>query len=308
MKYIVGLLFIVIVFSVQASVVSAHHKTEVLGEATVASELNFPPVTAGPGYILPDSPLFFLDQLTQIVRVAVAMDAKSKIAVHKQIAGERTAELRIMFSRNNASGINASLFGLTSEMNKASQVLADESSRGGDVDTLSVDLNDTIKSQRVLLENLSDQSGGSLQLQLKAARASLQESKAVVEDSLPEDELWKEIDETLSTNVSESLVEAGSLAKKLQSDLDRLNEMASQAAQFNLDRRTGALQKAIDDKNSQLTNVQKQLLEQEKKKQDKIIAAQKAVNTEAKKALNQTIQAVENLSTAQEAIEDIKKQ
>ncbi len=307
-KYTLGLLFVVFVCIVAVKPVLAHHHEQVLGEATVASELVFPPVTSGPGYILPDSPLYFLDQFSQLLRVAVAGDVKSRALAHKEIAGERLAELRIMFSRNNQYGIQTSLFGLGSEMSQSARDLSQASARGDNVQILARDLNNAIKEQRKILDELIDQSDGALAFQLKATRSALAEAKVEVEDNLPEDDLWNEMSDMVSTNVLESASDAGSLAKKLQADLDRLNAVASEAATRSLTRRNEALQKAISQKNTELIAAQKKILDTEKKKQDKLLQAQTSSSVEAKKALGQTISAIESLKKAQTAIDTIKKE
>lgn len=307
LKYTLGLLFIVVVFTLVTNPVWAHHKAEVLGDATASSQLNFPPVTSGPGYLLPDSPLYFLDNLKQTIRVALISDSAKRAETHMDIAGERLAELRIMVARNNDAAINSALFGMVWEVNQAAKSLTEAQASGKDVKKLASGINDTIKTQRDLLTTLIDQSSGATQLEFKAARRSLQESKIEVEDNLPEEELWRDIDETLSTNVSENIAENADLAKKLQLDLDRLDAMASQAAQRAIEERTQALQKAMDSDNAAEIAAQKKMLADEKAKQDKLITAEKAYAVEARKVLGNSKLTIENLQNAQKIIDQIKK-
>src|ERR1035437_4242316 len=51
-----------------SGIVFADHQQDVLGVAS-APVLSIPPTSDGPGLILPDSPLFFLDQIKQEVRL-----------------------------------------------------------------------------------------------------------------------------------------------------------------------------------------------------------------------------------------------
>ncbi|MDO8460975.1 MAG: DUF5667 domain-containing protein, partial [bacterium] len=139
---------------------SAHHKEMVLGEATEASQLVFPPVTSGPGLILPDSPLFFLDRFKQNARLFFAFNAERKALIRTQIAGERLAELRAMMVRNNQEGINTALTELTRETDLASSNLTDAASQGKDVKELARNLNETIKVQRQILGTIASQSRG----------------------------------------------------------------------------------------------------------------------------------------------------
>ena len=50
--------------------VFANHAQEVLGDQTTSSNVNFPPVASGPGYFLPDSPLYIVDKAFQGMRLA----------------------------------------------------------------------------------------------------------------------------------------------------------------------------------------------------------------------------------------------
>ena len=87
----------------------AHHQQQVLGVATISADtlqnLQIPSTSEGPGLILPDSPLFFLDQLKQEFRLFLVFTPEAKAKIHASIAGERMAELRFMVQKNSKRGI-----------------------------------------------------------------------------------------------------------------------------------------------------------------------------------------------------------
>lgn len=284
----------------------AHHRKKVLGDSTTSSELVFPPVTSGPGFILPDSPLYFLDQVFQAAKLATAFDSQAKAKVRAQIAGERLAELRIMLSRNRPEGINTALDQLTKETGAASRNLSDAAASGQNVSTLARELNETIKVQRQLLGALENQTAGTLRLQFKTARRALKEAKVEVEDQLPEDELEKEIEEGLEDEVEEEVEEASRSARKIERDLEGLNREASEAAKKALKRREETLRKAIEDKNEEIKKSEERLFEEEKRKQGKVLEVRKEVAEQARKAIKEAQEAAKKFEKAVEKTREVK--
>lgn len=206
---------IILLLVTGVSPIFAHHRARVLGESTQAADMVFPPVTSGPGLLLPDSPLFFLDLFKQAVRVAMALDPADRARIHALIAGERLAELRIMFTRNNESAISTDLLLLTQEMDKAAKSLSEATAAGQDTTILAKELVLSVKEARSTLNTLIGQSQGGLKLQLKAARESMKESKITLEDSLSKDELEKEMKETLEDELMDRRAQASEAAKNL---------------------------------------------------------------------------------------------
>ena len=144
----------VLIFSPSAI---ASHRAQVLGDATVPSDLSIPPTGEGPGILLPDSPFFFLDELKQNLRLFLAFNPEVKAKVHAAIAGERLAELQFMLAKNNEDGIRIALLGVSDNLKKAAEDLSRAKLKGKDIKILAKTLNDSIKEKREKLSFLEYQ-------------------------------------------------------------------------------------------------------------------------------------------------------
>ena len=296
-KYLKLTLLLFILFFFFSATSYAHHKKAVLGESTSSSELNFPPVTAGPGLILPDSPFYFLDKVKQQIRLLIALNPKDRAQIHGQIAGERLAELRIMMSRNNASGISIALSELENETAFASDELFDAKAQGEDVKELSKDINNTLKNQRDILDSLESQATGALQLRFMLTKLAIKEAKNKAEDTLPEDELENEINDSLNHELDDSLHDAKNSTLTLTRVLEKLQQQASESAKQNLRRREEALKRAIANQDKSLRVQQELLKKLEEKRSELILKSQE-------RALEKTRQAAEHLDEVENEVED----
>ena len=286
----------------------SHHQARVLGDSTSSSQIVFPPITDGAGFILPDSPLFFLDEIFQEVRMLMAFTPERRAKTRALIAGERLAELRIMFARNNSEAVANTLSKLIDEVNKMSANLSDAASSGKDLSLLAKELNETIKTQRKVLGILESQTDGVLKLQLKVARKALKIAKVEIEDELDEDDLENEIEENVDDEIDEAVEEASGSAKKLEHAIDVLTRLASEAAAKQQTRREEALRHAIEVKNDALRKQQEKLFEEESKKQKRILEAQKKAHEKAREAIERAQEAAEEFKEAQDEIEELKNQ
>ncbi len=159
----------------------------VLGTSSQDTNPQIPATSEGPGFILPDSPLFFLDQTKQIIRLALAFTPQAKAKVHATIAGERFAELRFMLDRNNEQGIETDLLGISQNMEGAAENIHDARLSGAEISQLAKSLNDNIKAKQRVLDGLSLQTNGQLRSWSLAVADSLALAKAEVEKALPPD-------------------------------------------------------------------------------------------------------------------------
>lgn len=279
---------------------------EVLGVSTQAAVPVIDPTAEGPGLILPDSPFFFLDQLKQNVRLTLAFTAEEKAKIHAQIAGERLAELRFMLAKNNIQAATVDLQGISDNLKQAAINVSQAQFQGKDVTVLAKQINDNIKAKQKALDALENGSTGSLHLEAMQTQESLFESKIQVEDSLPEDQIKNEVKEDLSRKIARRVSEASDSAKLLKSDLNELEQEASDSAKASLKRREEALKDAIDKKNDALKKVEEKLLENEKKRQEILLEAQKKAGEEAFRALENAQTAAVGFQKAQQKLQEIQ--
>lgn len=302
---IIAIAFFTVILVLPKQIFS-HHQASVLGESTSSSQILFPPITSGAGFILPDSPLFFLDKAFQKIRLLVAFTPERRAKVREQIAGERLAELRIMLARNNSHGIGVALSNLAEESGQMAATLADTAASGRDVKNLAKELNETIKTHRKILKILADQTDGVLRLQLETARESLKLAKLDIEDELPEEELETEIEEGLDDEIEELTEEAALSGGKLENAINVLERLVSEAAARQQARREEALKRAIEVKNEALRKQQERLLEEDEEKQGALLEAREKAIKDARDAIEISKEAVEKLREAQEAISEAK--
>lgn len=311
MTKIVKLLVLILVFFVfSALLVSpsamAGYREQVLAAET--SNVQIPPTTDGPGLILPDSPLFFLDNFKQNVRLFLAFTPEEKAKVHAQIAGERLAELRFMLVKGNQEGIRTALLGVSDNLSKSADNLETAKLSGKDVSKLAVEINQNIKNKQQNFDLLKVQGNGNIAALANAALQSLFEAKVRVEDSLPADQLENEIRNDLNRRAQERIVEASASAKELEADLDELNSQASEAARRSLKVREEALQKAIAQKDEALKRVEQNLLNIEKQKQEEFLKAQNEASFQAKDAIEKARAAALKFQNSQKVLNEIRSQ
>lgn len=290
----------------QESTLSEH--AQVLGVSTESALPQIPPTTEGPGLILPDSPLFFLDQVKQNIRLILAITSENKAKVRAAIAGERLAELRLMLAKNNEKGIQASLQGVSDNLDKAAQEVNSAQLTGRDVSQLAKAINNSIKEKQKVLEVLESQSEGELKARTKAAAVSLLSAKVKVENALPQAELEDEVRNDLIEMAQDRVGEASDSARALERSLNQLQRQASSAAQNSLSRREEALKKAIEAKNETTSKVEEKLLEAERKKQEKLLEAQGKAAQQAREAIQKAQEAALKFQQIQRAVSEIRNQ
>jgi hypothetical protein len=222
-----GLISAVVIFFPNS--VFANHQENVLG---VGSEeaLSIPPTVEGPGFILPDSPLFFLDQIKQQFRLLLAFTPEQKARVHSAIAGERMAELRLMLTKNNEYAIRTALQGLSDNIKAIANDLNNAKLTGRNIDVLAKSTNDLIKEKQSVLVNLETQATGETKALVKATREALKIAKVRVEENLPADLMRNEAIDDLNQQVDDSINTASLSAAELNRAMNALGEISSNAA------------------------------------------------------------------------------
>lgn len=259
-------------------------QSEVLAESTQAASLNFPPTTQGPGFILPNSPLFFLDQWYQQLKLSMATTPEAKAKVRSQIIGERMAELKVMLSLNNEKEINKALQNLTDESNQGAKDLLNSSNKGTNVEEAAKVLNESIKQERDTLATLNKQSTGSLSSDFQSARERTTVQKAAVVEKLPVALIKREVESDLENEVEDKAEEAHSAALDLEDHLKELQNQASEAAKESQDKRLEIIKKAIESKNEQLKKQNEAELKAEEIRQEGLKKEQERLIESAKKA------------------------
>lgn len=308
MKRIFYIFFILFFLIGTTEEVSAHHQKQVLGAETENQQFSIPPTVEGPGLILPDSPLFFLDQLKQTTRLLLAITPEARAKVRADIAGERLAELRFMLAKNNQKGIQTALDGVSQNLQKAGEDLAAAKLTGRNISDLARVINLSVKEKQGSLDVLESQATGELRIRVKAIQGGLMEAKVKIEDSLPEDELENEIRDDLNRLVQRRVREASASAREVEHELEELRKEASESAQKSLKRREEALRKAIEEKNEGLRKAEERLLEAEKKKQEGFLKVQDKVAEQARKAIEEAQKAARGFQQAQQNVSEIRKQ
>lgn len=212
-------LFVILLFILINPVpVFANHKGIVLGES-IQKSLSIPATTEGPGFILPDSPLFFLDQLKQQARLLLAFSPEDKVNVYQDIAGERAAELRIMLARGDQQGIRTDLDGIADNLKAAASALSDAQLTGRNVTKLAKALNDNIKAKQETLDILESQANGEIKAQVKTASVAVLGAKVQAEDALNPLDLENEIRDDLK-RLFKKRVEDANLAEKALKEIE----------------------------------------------------------------------------------------
>lgn len=226
----------------------ANHREDVLG-VTSEPALSIPPTAEGPGLVLPNSPLFFLDQIKQGFRLLLAFTPEQKATIHNAIAGERLAELQIMLAKNNVSGIRTALQGVADNSKAASEDLVNAKLTGRNISLLAKEINDSIKQKQNILSGLEAQANGEIKAQVKAAREALKIAKVNAEENLPADLLINETIDDLNQEISDNVNSASLSAVGINRAISVLTRLASEAAAANQPARQAALIHAIDVKN-----------------------------------------------------------
>lgn len=312
MRKILSFLFIVLLFILisPTQTLAFQHQilNEVLGDSTSSALPQIAPTSEGPGLILPDSPLFFLDQLKQNIRLLFAFSPEAKAQVHASIAGERLAELRYMLAKNNIQGVNLDLQGISDNLRAASNDVTAAQFSGKDVKVLAQQINDNIKAKQNILDSLQKNTSGSLNLQVAQVQESLFESKIQVEDSLPDNILQREVKDDLARRIQQRVSNASQSAQLLKKDLTELEKEASDSAQKSLQERQDALKQAIEKSDATQRKVEEKLLEAEQKKQEALFEAQQKAAEQAQEALQSAETAATSFEKAQAVIEQLQSQ
>jgi len=258
----------------------------VLGTSNQLSDAVFPPVTAGPGHILPDSPFYFVDKLYQEFRLALVFTPENRAELHVQIAYERLAELRVEASRNNQKGADAALIELEHESMAAAQDVRDASSQGKDVTQLARDIHQAITDYRTVIDTVAEEMpNSSFSQKLTATSGVLRDARVVSEDALPQGDIQHEIASNINQEVDTAVLGIATSTKNLQAKLSIYEKYASNSAS---DKVVKAREVQIASLKKQIAALQSQL--------DRLLVLQKqATNLKVNPKLNPSVVKLSNI-------------
>jgi len=243
-----------------------------------------PPIAEGPGIILPDSSLFFLDKIKQEVRLFFAFTPQGKAKTYNAIAGERLAELRFMLLRNNKNGIETDLAGVKENLENAANSLAEAKFKGENIELLSENINNDIKRKQDSLDILLSQATGELKTMVLGVQTSIYQSKAKVVSGLPLQKLENETKEDLMKQIETKIKYSSDSSADILTKIEILRKQANESSAKAIMMRGDEVKAAAIFKNAALIKEKQARLELEKKRQEKILAAYQKLLDAAKKA------------------------
>lgn len=212
-KILLGLVFLLLV----SRPVSAHNRGLVLGEKTFLPSV---PLAAGPGFLLPDSPFYFLDNFLDELKVFFTFTPVARANLRLRLAAEKLAELQILLARQSPPGLEVALSRLTANLEETGKILKKEAGKGKDVSGLAHDLNEGIDQQQEFLESLAELASPQERFLFKNAQARIAQAELEVEEKLGKEEFESELIEELTEGVKEETEEA-SVAAKRAAELNR---------------------------------------------------------------------------------------
>lgn len=227
------LLLIALVFLTVTSGRSfAYYDKAVLGTSIQIADTVFPPITAGPGHILPDSPFYFVDKLYQEARLALVFTPENRAQLHTEIAAERLAELRVEAMRSNQTAVDAALLELQHESIAAANDIRDAASQGKDVTQLARNIHQALKDYQTVLTTVQAQvPDTSFGQKLASASDVLRDARIISEDALPQSDLDHEIAANVDAEVDSAVLGVKTSVDALQKKMSLQQSLASKAAE-----------------------------------------------------------------------------
>lgn len=302
MKTLVGVIALAFVFMFPTSVF-ANPVSEVLGDSTVQQEVTFPTVTSGPGFILPDSPLYSLDKFYQRVRLALIFTADNRARLHNQIAGERLAELRVMMNRSSIEGVDSALFELSHESLAAANELKDASAQGRNTKQLANDINETLRRhQNVLYDVASQLSETSIGEKIYTSANSVRDAQLLVVGVLPVEAQENEIAQVIEDELDRTVLGVSTQSQKLEKRLTTFERNASRSAEKRAE-------KELKEKNK---TVKKEIKSKYQLEREKVLEQKKAqlkkLQEQRKKQVEEVRKVVKEAQAAAKKLQEARKE
>lgn len=240
----------------------AHNRGLVLGDQT---KNPVPPLSAGPGLLLPNSPFWGLDVGRDELRLFLTVNANDKVMLATRLAGERLAELKVLLTQPNPRGIDIALEKLASHVAFAREILQSEKAKGKDVSLLAHDLNEALNEEQDFLDNLVTVSGPGEQFLLRRAQVLLTKDEILVENELAAKERENETLKELLEGTQDELGEASQATRRAQELNRQLGEKTSPTLEKILGVQTESWETANDEVNKLLDDLYEKPDEEELK-------------------------------------------
>lgn len=219
------------VFTVTVLVSGAMYSEKALGANSENVVNDFPSVTSGPGHIMPDSRLYFIDKLYQEFKLAVALSPQERAKVHTQILGERLAELRVMQARNNKEAIITALTEVQRESLLAAQDIRDASAQGKDVSSLAKATHQALKDYHDALVAVASRYPDTLyEGQLLTAADTLKEARMITETTFSGTDRDNELATNAQNDLEDAVLGAVTWAERVESRFKNYEKYASGSA------------------------------------------------------------------------------
>lgn len=281
-----------------APLASANHVQEVLGDKTDVSQMQFPGLAAGPGFIVPDSSFYPLDQLVQEIRLVLAFVPEQQAVVQKNILGERLAEARLEVSRGNLQATEVALSGAEKAARGLAKAVSDAAANGRGSAELARSLNQTLGEYRSVLDTAADQAPTSLSYRLNATSQVLLETKVRVEDELPGDELAQAIDDDLQYVVDREVLGIQTASDNLMKKVTTLDNRSSLSAEQ---------KRKYEELMASKSAIKKDYQEQRKKLLEDYQAQKKQLQEERKKLYEQIKLLMKQLQENQKTMQQLER-
>ncbi len=238
----------------------AHNRGLVLGAKT---QNPVPPLSAGPGILLPDSPFWELDVLRDQLKLFLTVKPQERAMLEMRLVGERLAELKILLAQTNPQRVDKALDNLVGHVASARGILQSEKAKGEDVSLLAHDLNQALNQEQEFLDALAATSRPREQFLLRHAQVQVTEDEILVENELglkeKEDETLKELTEGTRDEINEA-----SQATRRAQELNRqLGEKTSPTLEKILGVQAESLDKASEEVNKLEDNLHPEPVEEE---------------------------------------------
>lgn len=213
---------LVLVVPIQAQ---ARHG-RVLGTQTDNINVNLA-TTQGSGFLLPNSPLYFLDIWRDNLSLFLSgFDKEAQAKLHLKIAGERITEVKIMLEGKdvNARGLDIALSSITENVTGAGQALKDQKNKGKNVEKLALELNEIIAAQKQSLRIIAGAYDDKISFKVKAVERAVEEEEIKIEDQMAADLLDNELKRELKAAYDEAVKEAEAASQKVASLEEKLEK------------------------------------------------------------------------------------